>query len=201
MKKNLLLLLLILNLASGCKQITIWKYGIRSPKTETPESILDYALKNGQNPENIFLFRDSSGFFSFFRDSLYKTSYFSAIVFDKNERLINFKDTSKCQWTTANEVGKLKKDTIYPSFLTHRLDSVISLLKPLGIDTAGSAEDYDFTVIFTWAKYIGQLNNRLFSIQDASAKNKNARIRVISLNLDMQKSWGLTKEQKVRLHL
>lgn len=201
MKKFLFLFLLILYLSTGCKQISIWKYGIRSPQIETPETILDYAIKNGQDPRNIFLFRDSSGFFSFLKDSLYKTSYFSAIVFDNNGHLINVNDTSGCQWSVVNKIEKLKKDTIYPSLLTHQLSTVTSLLMPLCKDTAGTAEEFDFTVIYTWAKYIGQLNNRLFSIHDATKKNKNARIRVISLNLDMMKSWGLTKEQRIRLHL
>ena len=57
----------------------------------------------------------------------------------------------------------------------------------------------DFTIIVTWAKFLGTYNARLFDLADAVKQNKTARIRLIWLNADMQKSWNLTKEQKLEI--
>ena len=202
MKKTLLPFLLVLYMTTGCKQIAMWKYGIKNPKTETPESILAFAKKQGQDPENIYLFRDSVAYTKFMKDSLYKNAYFSAIVFNEKGLLKNYKDSSTCQWSAVNYVEKLKKDTVYRVDESHKLSSVIATLIPLNMKASQTvnAPGYDYTVIFTWAKYIGKLNKRLFCINEAAQNNPHAKIRVISLNVDMQKSWNLQKSQKVKIN-
>ena len=57
----------------------------------------------------------------------------------------------------------------------------------------------DFTIIVTWAKFLGDYNSRLFVLSEAVEQNKTARIRLIWLNIDMQESWKLTPEQKLAI--
>ena len=54
------------------------------------------------------------------------------------------------------------------------------------------------TVIITWAKFIGKMNERLFVVSESVKDNKNAKIRLILLNSDMQKSWNLNESQKIK---
>jgi hypothetical protein len=202
MKKNLLLLILIASLTSGCKQLVLWKYGIHSPKPETPESILTFAEKNKQPSDNIYLFRDSLAYARFMKDSLLKTAYFSAIVFNRKGEFIEYKNPASCQWSAAEYVEKLKRDTTYQALDAPKLWTVIPGL--IGLNgTSFPVPDsgkVDYTIIFTWAKYIGKLNERLFCINDAARNNRQAEIRVISLNVDVQKSWNMKNNQKIRMN-
>ena len=202
MKKILFLFVMVLFLTIGCKQIVIWKYGIRSPKTETPESIIAFAKKQGQSPENIYMFRDSAGYFRFMKDSIYKRACFSAIVFNDKGILVNYKDSASCQWSAAGYIAKLKKDTTYRTDESRMISSVIPSLMPVtgcaSPDLQG--QGFDYTIIFTWAKYIGKLNDRLFRINEIAKNNPRARLRVISLNVDMQQSWCLREDQKTKLN-
>jgi hypothetical protein len=202
MKRQLFLLLLSICIFAGCKQIVIWKYGIRSPKMETPGSITDYAKKQGQNPDNIWLFTDSVAFARFNKDSLFRKSYFGALVFNRQGLVINFKDTASCQWSVANSVRKLKRDSVYEIDTSRTCRGLMSSLVPLTgiLIHPNDVEEYDYTVVYTWAKYIGKLNERLFEISEAARNNSSASIRVISLNVDMQKSWNLRKDQRIRMN-
>ena len=202
MKKILFLFVMVLFLTIGCKQIVIWKYGIRSPRNETPESIIAFAKKQGQSPENIYMFRDSVSYLKFMKDSIYKRSCFSAIVFNEKGFLVNYKDSAGCQWSAAGYIAKLKKDTIYRTDESHLISSVIPSLIPVTGSASPDlhAQGFDYTVVFTWAKYIGKLNDRLFCINEIAKNNPYARLRVISLNVDMQKSWCLRDDQKTKLN-
>lgn len=202
MKKVLVQCLLLLVITAGCKQIVLWKYGIRSPKTETPESILAFAKKSGQDPGNIYIFRDSLAYSHFMKDSIYKKASFSAIVFNARGFLVDYKDSASCQWSAAAHIRKLKKDTSYRVDESRKLPDVASSLVPLVRQSVedSNAGGVDYTVVFTWARYIGKLNERLFCINEIAKNNPNAVIRVISLNVDMQKSWNLRKDQKVKLN-
>jgi hypothetical protein len=202
MKKIIPFSLLVLFMTAGCKQLIIWKYGIKKPKTETPESILAFAIKQGQNPDNIYLFRDSVCFKTFMKDSLYKKAYFSAIVFNDKGLIMNYKDSASCQWSASAYIQQLKKDTVYMIDDSHKFSSIISSLTPLNGQNLNvmNAQNYDYTVVFTWAKYIGKLNERLFRINEFAKNNPYAKIRVISLNVDVQKSWALRENPKLNVN-
>ncbi len=202
MKKIIPFFLLVLFLTTGCKQIAMWKYGIKTPKTETPESILAYAKKQGQNTDNIYMFKDSASYTKFLKDSLYKKAFLSAIVFNDKGLLMNYKDSTSCQWSAVAYIKKLKTDTIYRIDESRKFLSVIPFLIPLNAQATQTmnAAGYDYTVIFTWAKYIGKLNERLFCINEAAKNNTNVKIRVISLNVDVQKSWDLQKSGKMKMN-
>jgi hypothetical protein len=192
MKKHLIPILIFAMFFSGCKQIILWKYGVRDPRIETRESLLKYIQKQGQDPENIYLFRDTLAYNSFFKDTVFKKAFFSAIVFDKKGSIVDYKDPKSCQWAAVGYIEKLKRDTLYALDTTHNIFTVLPSIVPLNDRHPVSINqpDYDYTVIFTWAKYIGKLNDRLFVISEAAKNNKKASIRVISLNIDIQDSWG-----------
>jgi hypothetical protein len=193
MKKNLIPILFIAVFFSSCKQIFLWKYGVKAPRIETQSSILNYAKKQGQNPENIFLFRDSLAYNSFIKDTVFNKAFLSAIVFDKHGSIVDYKDPKSCQWSAVGYIEKLKRDTTYSVDTTHNFFSVLPSLVHLNGQSMvnGNPQDYDYIVLFTWAKFIGKINERLFAINEAAKNNPNASIRVISLNVDMLDSWGL----------
>lgn len=202
MKKFFILFAMALLVTIGCKQMIVWKYGITSPRSETPESVVSFARGFRQDPENIFIFRDTTGYFAFMQDSIYRKSCFSAIVFNAKGMLIRYKDTGSCQWSAAAAVKRLKKDTVYSVEGSCSLATLTAGLVSASGDSvfADRPDSIDFTVIYTWANYLGKLNERLFAIGEAVRNNPNARIRVISLNIDMQKSWKLRKDQMVRFN-
>ena len=60
--------------------------------------------------------------------------------------------------------------------------------------------DFDFIVVNTWAKFLGKYNERLFLVNETVKKRTDLKILMINLNIDMQKSWNLSEDQKIILH-
>ena len=100
-----------------------------------------------------------------------------------------------------DKIKALNPDSVYEKCNDLQLDQLIGHIHPFPGNslTDNSPGSPDFTVIVTWAKFIGTYNYRLFRLSDAPKLNNTARIRMIWLNIDMQESWHLTAEQKVAI--
>jgi len=59
--------------------------------------------------------------------------------------------------------------------------------------------DPDFIVVINWGCFAGKLNQRFFDVSAMVSEKRNIRIRLVFLNIDMQKGWELTKDQKLML--
>jgi hypothetical protein len=103
----------------------------------------------------------------------------------------------QCQWSGYDLVRSLHADSIYQTCNDLQPGEILRQIKPFGPDslTAGNQGNTDFTIIVTWARFIGTYNARLFALSEAINQNKSARIRIIWLNIDLQKSWNLRKDQ------
>jgi hypothetical protein len=198
--KHLLLFCLLLLSCSSCKQLLMWKEGIHQPEQVTTEEITTFAKKWKKNPDSIYVFKDSTSYFSTLRDKETKAMFLGALVFSKEGLLKNYKDSTSCQWSAGSYVSKLKTDTTYFVDTSLRCESMLKHLVNLNgkpVVTSG-IEQYDYIVLYGWATFLGKYNERLFCIDDAVLSNKAANIQVYSINMDVLRSWNLPKDQMIR---
>lgn len=197
---KLLVLVIVLSASAGCKSYMKYKYGITQPKEETPEKLIEFLEENHFPQENQYMFSDSAAYSHAMREPEFSKHLLSHMIFDRQGILIR-RDTTQCQWSGYDKLKSLSIDSIYLKGDGLQLNQILSQIRPFGKDAlpSGSYQDPDFTVIVTWAKFIGKYNYRLFALADAPKLNKTARIRMIWLNVDMQEAWKLTREQKVAI--
>ncbi len=194
------LIVLIVSLTS-CMTLVKWKYGITGPKEETPVSLLKFLQKMNKSPDNVCLFRDSSSFFRAMNDSLFRKNLLGSMVFSPTGFLLDVKDTSKCQWSVASLIHALGTDKEYVADTSYRFEEFSKGL----VFLSGSkfpdsfSIQFDYIVVITWGKFAGKLNQRLFDAEKIETGDFTKKIKLIFLNFDMQKSWNLTKKQKLIL--
>ena len=145
------------------------------------------------------MFQDSGSYLQSLKDEHFRANVLSHMIFDKHGQLL-VRDTTKCQWAGGGMIRTLHPDSTFATTKEVDLDGIIRVIIPFGSGNRyqGQEKPFDFTVVVTWAKFIGRYNYRLFDLEKAIEENKHARIRLIWLNIDMQKSWHLKPDQKVR---
>ena len=197
--KHILLTLFVLSFTS-CVTIVKWRYGITNPREETPEKLLIFLKKHRFPNSCIYIFNDSASYFQSIKNSVFRKHLLSNLIFDCNGSPLQ-RDTTQCQWSGFDVIKGLNPDSVYQKLTGLQLGEILDHIHPIGSD-AGSDTTMnhpDFTVIITWAKFLGSFNSRLFELSDAVKQNKTARIRIIWLNIDIQKSWNLTSDQKMEI--
>lgn len=191
-------LLLILFFGS-CVTMIKWKYGIHNPREETPATILGFLKKMNRSDCDVFLFSDSASYCHYLGDPRFRKNLIGSLFFNEKGLMFNVKDSVRCQWSAGYFVRNLKTDTVYETDNTFRYQDLLKQLTPLSGDAipADSTSRFDFVTVITWATFAGKLNERLFAVAEAARENKHARIRIVFLNFDMQKSWKLNSRQKL----
>ena len=195
---NLTILVLVLFITIGCKSILSLKYGVRSPKEETPEGLISFLEKQKFPICNMYIFSDSASYSRAFRNRVFSKNLLSYMNFDKDGILL-VRDTTKCQWAGNDFIKVLNKDSTYKKWAGFTLSQILDHIQPISNNSGQDIllRDPDFTVVVTWAKFLGKYNYRLFDLAGAVKENKRSRIRIIWLNVDMQESWHLTGQQKL----
>lgn len=197
---KLIVMVFVLSATTSCKTYMKYKYGITQPKEETPEKLIGFLEENHFPQGNQYIFSDSAAYSQAMRNPVFSKHLLSHMIFDRQGILIR-RDTTQCQWSGHDKLKSLSTDSIYLKGDGLHLNQILSQISPFGRDElpSGSFQDPDFTVIVTWAKFIGKYNYRLFALADAPNLNKTSRIRMIWLNVDMQEAWKLKQDQKVAI--
>jgi hypothetical protein len=188
-------------LLCSCLKLAMWKEGIHQPQQESIESIEKFATKWKKNPDSIYIFKDSTSYFSVVRKKITKKLLLGALVFNEKGLLLNYKDTASCQWSEGKYIGMLTADTTYEVDTNCKYPSILMNLitldgKPVQDD---NKQKYDYTVLYGWANFLGHYNERLFCIDESGRLNKKAKIRIFAVNMDVLKSWNVRNEDMVKL--
>jgi hypothetical protein len=190
----------LLSIVSSCKPYMHLRYGLTQPQEETPEEIMSFLKKHDFPTENQYAFFDTGSYCQAIKDPKFSKYLLGTLIFDRQGYLLQ-RDTIKCQWAGYDVIKSLNPDSLYVRSMDLQMSGILPSIKPLSIDTTADEikNNPDFTVIITWAKFIGTYNHRLFDLAGAVNLNKICRIRLIWLNVDMQKSWHLTDSQKMKI--
>lgn len=185
---------------SGCTTYMTFKHGMTQPGEESPATLVAFLEKEHFPAGNQYLFFDSASFNRAISTPWFRKNLLSHMIFDRSGILLQ-RDTTKCQWSGFDRIRSLSPDSAYEKCNGPGLDQILRDIQPFGPgpDRDDATQIHDFTLIVTWAKFLGTYNARLFVLQDAVKQNKTARIRLIWLNVDMQKSWSLSDGQKMKI--
>ena len=193
-----LLIIILFAATNSCKSYVKLKHGISNPHEETPGSLITFLEKQNFPTQNMFMFSDSTGYGTALRNDIFRKNLLSHLVFDRNG-MLTYRDTTKCQWAGYTAIRNLHPDSVYLTTGELNLKDVLGKIVPFGIGVGPNLAkpEPDFTIVVTWAKFLGKYNYRLFDLDGAIKENKNAKIRLIWLNIDMQKGWHLKPGQKM----
>jgi hypothetical protein len=185
---------------TGCKSLLHLKYGMKQPMEETQQSLQTFLEKHHFPLNDQYILRDSSAFIRLMQNKTFNKRALGYFIFNSEGDLLG-RDSLKCQWATYVEIAELHPDSSYHLEPGLNVDNILGSIVPL-VNTDSFtrvATNSKFTVVVTWAKYLGKINQQLFGFDKALLANQTTSIRWIWLNMDMQQSWGL--EEKMKFHI
>lgn len=184
---------------SGCKTYMHFKYGLTQPKEERVGKLTDFLQKHHFPADDQYHFSDSASYLQAIKNPMFSKYLLNHMIFDHNGVLLQ-NDTTQCQWSGYDLISSLSRDSVYALCTDLKLSQITSHIIPFShaMTSMDTIREPDFTVIVTWAKFIGTYNSRLFALSEA-VKHCPAHIRMIWLNVDMLESWKLKTGQKVNI--
>jgi hypothetical protein len=189
-KKNISIVLLAISL-TGCSSIMKAMYGIKKPKVENEASIMKWLKKDGMTSENVVALS-----YSGFKSTLtaIKNKMPEVFIFNENGEYIPYGDEWACNAHAFNFIESLNDTTNYVTGDKMKLDDEITLMRNLKGETLNSpikTAETDFYVLIFCAKYAGKLNKNHAEVWEQQAlNNKNAQIKVVKVDMDLQEFWG-----------
>jgi len=192
-------LLCIILFSSGCKQIIMLRYGIKDPKLETRESILEFSNNFHLDSGEVYIFKDTNAYFHYLRDSIFKKNAIGTLFFNQKGYLVDNSKAKSCQWSGCAFLNQFNRDSLYYTDSTYQLNGLLQKIIPLTCkEKVLHSDENDLTVIIIWAKFVGKYNERLFCISEVAANREDLKVRIIYLNIDMLKEWNLEKSQMLQ---
>lgn len=194
--EKLLLIIIVLISFAGCKPILMKMYGIKKPAIETEASIKNYAFQIGLDTFNIVSVNADD-----FRKTLSKRGVPEGLIFDKSGNYLEYKESdTSCNAGLFIYIPELNSNGSYNRSVKYNLTEEVSSLRNLkgqAIQEFNSSE-YDFLLFIYWAKWVGKLNkDHVKEWQQLALDNKNAKIKTILINLDIQENWDKEKRDEL----
>ena len=192
--RNLLLVLVTAFTFTGCNFILKKMYGIKNPDVESEKTILKFARKKQLHNDNIVTV-NSNDYLAVIKGQ----SIPEAIVFDSNGQFIEYKQTdTSCNAGLFKFIPELNKNTKYNQPEHVNLQTELSKFRDLKGSKLEPGSAADFYVLIYWAVWTGKLNKDHVKVwEDLAYANKNAIIKVIKVNLDMQEYWEKTERDAI----
>lgn len=194
MKNKLLLLLSLLCLAS-CQPIMKAIYGIKKPDIENQESITKKALKFGLDTTNIVSVTSKD-----FPYILKSTSIPNAAIYDSKGKYIEYRQTdTSCNAGLFDFIPKLNVSGTYNKPDSSSLAEEWTKFRDLKGNEMSLPDNADFYLLIYWNVWTGKLNKDHVKIwEDLARENKNSKIKVIKVNLDIQEYWEPKEKEMYR---
>ncbi|WP_191858636.1 hypothetical protein [Hanstruepera ponticola] len=170
-------------------------YGIKDPAVENEDSIKKYLDKIELSTDNVYAYNYNS----FLKKMLAKTNSIPDVyIFNNKGEYIPYGDEYACNASAFDFIEQLNKKETYKTSDTYKLEDMLDGMMHLdGTNaTIDMSKNHDFYIFLSWAIYSGRLNKDHVKIwEDQAHNNKNADIKLIKLNFDIQESWG---EEKIK---
>jgi len=192
--KKIILLFSLLLLAS-CQPIMKAIYGIKKPDIENQESITKKALKFGLDTTNIVSVTSKD-----FPYVLKSTSIPNAAIYDSNGKYIEYRQTdTSCNAGLFDFIPKLSLSGIYNKPDSSSLAEEWTKFRDLKGKEMTLPNNADFYLLIYWNVWTGKLNKDHVKIWgDLARENKNCKIKVIKVNLDIQEYWEPKEKEMYR---
>lgn len=197
--KPLLLLMLSFVLLQSCKTMMMKMYGIKNPEIENEQSIKKRALKYDLDTTNIVTVSDQSTATDF--SATYGIP--NAAIYDANGKYIEYRQTdTSCNAGLFQFIPDLNLTNTYHKPDSTDLKGEWVKFRDMKGKALGEVEKADFYVLIYWTVWTGKLNKDHVKIwEDLAKNNKNCKVKVIKVNLDLQEYWGMKDNEKVIVRL
>jgi hypothetical protein len=170
-------------------------YGIKKPDIENQESITKKALKFGLDTTNIVSVTSKD-----FPYVLKSTSIPNAAISDSNGKYIEYRQTdTSCNAGLFDFIPKLSLSGIYNKPDSSSLAEEWTKFRDLKGKEMTLPNNADFYLLIYWNVWTGKLNKDHVKIwEDLARENKNCKIKVIKVNLDIQEYWEPKEKEMYR---
>jgi hypothetical protein len=193
MKKYLFLIALSCGLLS-CNAVMMKMYGIKDPEIENEKSICKKALKYDLDTTNILTVYSTE-----FPKKLRSTSIPDVAIYDSKGKYIEYRQTdTSCNAGLFQFIPDLKKGAAYNQPDSAALQTEMMKFRDMKGNKVEMPEQADFYVVIYWAVWAGKLNKDHVKVwEDLAKNNRQANIKVIKANLDMQEYWPEADKEKI----
>ncbi len=190
-RSTLIFSLLIL---AGCQPIVKKIYGIKDPGIENEKTIIKKALEYELDTSNIVTV-DSKDFL----DVLAGQNIPDGAVYDQNGKYIEYRQTdTSCNAGLFQFIPSLNLTGKYNQPDSSDLDTELKRIRDLKGNSLEPREPADFYLLIYWTVWTGKLNKDHVKIwEDLARENKNCKIKVIKVNLDIQEYWEEQEREKI----
>lgn len=190
----ILLLLVLMGCGSGSRLFT----GATDPKIEDKETLTSYMTKIGMLQHNICTVT-----FDDYRPTMARIhgALPGVLVFNQKGQCLDHGGPKALQAKSFDFIQKLDRKGSYATSDSLSLDDCLLGLRDFKGNMVEliSTEKTDFFVFLYWAKWSGNANKKQVMAWEKQAMwNKNARIKVIKVNMDWQDYWGLENVLKLK---
>jgi hypothetical protein len=195
--RSISLLLLIFSL-QGCSSIAKKMYGIKNPEIETKESIISYANSIHLDTSAVVTV-DTSLYGAIFKRI--GSSVPEAEIFSANGDNLSYKmESQDCNAGLFAFIPGLKRDTVYSKKDDFKLEEQLKKIRDLNGNSfnLSNPDKADYYLFIYWVKWAGKLNkDHVNEWEDLAHANKNVKIKVYEVNLDLQSWWPEHFRQRV----
>lgn len=193
MKNFLLSLILVLAFAS-CQTVARKMYGIKDPSIESKAKIVKKAHKFGLDTTNIVTVNSKD-----FLRMLIGKGIPDAAIYDKSGKYIEYRQTdTSCNAGLFAFIPALNLTSKYNQPDSANLDTQLQKFRDLGGNTLAPRQPADFYLLIYWTVWTGILNkDHVKAWEDLAKNNKNCQIKVVKVNLDMQKYWDKDEQDRI----
>ena len=181
---------LLLSLGS-CKLILRISGYYKPPHEETRESIIDYSKKHGGRYDALYCLRSEKSF----NELLKVTRNVPAVRIYDNHNRLNYSVSGKnCPWATVAAIDSAGSKYI-PGEDTSFAKMMDCLQPADGDKELVKRRDYDYVLVYVWAKFSPKLSKEMLkNIGQLSTNKSGKRIKVVSVNIDLLKDYNLKRE-------
>ena len=190
-----LLVFAAIHVLASCQPIMKAIYGIKKPDIENRESITKKALKFGLDTTNIVSVTSKD-----FPYVLKSTSIPNAAIYDSKGKYIEYRQTdTSCNAGLFDFIPKLNVSGTYNKPDSSSLAEEWTKFRDLKGNEMNLPNNADFYLLIYWNVWTGKLNKDHVKIwEDLARDNKNCKIKVIKVNLDIQEYWEPKEKEMYR---
>ncbi|HEY1040268.1 MAG TPA: hypothetical protein VGF30_12720, partial [Bacteroidia bacterium] len=169
-----------------CQPIMMKLYGVKDPAIENKKTITKAALKYKLDTSNIVTVNCKD-----FIDVLRGQNIPDCAIYDKTGKYIEYRQTdSSCNAGLFQFIPSLNLTDKYNQPDSSDLSTELNKFRDVKGNALASRENADFYLLIYWAVWTGKLNkDHVKAWEDLARNNKNCRIKVIKVNLDIQEYW------------
>lgn len=196
--------IMLIFLFTGCKSIIKKAYGVKDPKFETTKSTADYLEKYQVDTETLWITKDLNAFAFLLNTKEPSISFPDAYFFNADGKFLDYrKSAEECNANVDNFISELSEIIYTKPGSSFSIDYFLNNVYAKDLKEVKLNPEADGYVVITWSIFMGEKLNKEKAFDWASLIKKlnddGLIIDYYLLNLDPQKSWGMTIAQEEEL--